>query len=219
MLIPKHLINSEIEQSSCEIMEEIEKCKESVAVRNNILEEERDRFKKAAMAVLEMLNGRDVRLPRKRKEKRKREITLTISLDRWPTSPPRADITRRTIQSWSTRNPSLATHTYPLIELSDLFPLANFCMMLEIGRAPPPPPLFAGKNGRRNFSGGVSVPRISGNASRRGFSATESTGGGFRRWMGSGFGEAPPWDLSVSDEGLRRKERMDLWRCIVALLY
>lgn len=38
-------------------MEEIEKCKESVAVRNNILEEERDRFKKAAMAVLEMLNG------------------------------------------------------------------------------------------------------------------------------------------------------------------
>nr|CAD1843049.1 unnamed protein product [Ananas comosus var. bracteatus] len=50
-------MTSEIEQSSCEIMEEIEKCKESVAVRNNILEEERDRFKKAAMAVLEMLNG------------------------------------------------------------------------------------------------------------------------------------------------------------------
>ncbi|XP_020097033.1 uncharacterized protein LOC109716129 [Ananas comosus] len=50
-------MTSEIEQSSCEIMEEIEKCKESVAVRNNILEEERDRFKKAAMALLEMLNG------------------------------------------------------------------------------------------------------------------------------------------------------------------
>ncbi|XP_020098080.1 uncharacterized protein LOC109716886 [Ananas comosus] len=50
-------MTSEIEQSSCEIMEEIKKCKESVAVRNNILEEERDRFKKAAMAVLEMLNG------------------------------------------------------------------------------------------------------------------------------------------------------------------
>ncbi|XP_072964213.1 uncharacterized protein [Typha angustifolia] len=52
-------MTSEIEQSSGEIMEEIEKCKESASVKNTILEEEKERFQKAAMAVLEMLNGSD----------------------------------------------------------------------------------------------------------------------------------------------------------------
>ncbi|KAM0933436.1 hypothetical protein DsansV1_C35g0228941 [Dioscorea sansibarensis] len=48
---------SEISESTGEIMEEMEKCKEYVNVKNTMLEEEKDRFQKAAIAVIEMLNG------------------------------------------------------------------------------------------------------------------------------------------------------------------
>ncbi|XP_010915051.1 uncharacterized protein [Elaeis guineensis] len=53
-------MTSEIDQTSAEIMEEIEKSKESAGVKNKILEEEKERFQKAAIAVLEMLNGSDI---------------------------------------------------------------------------------------------------------------------------------------------------------------
>ncbi|KAJ0960602.1 hypothetical protein J5N97_001527 [Dioscorea zingiberensis] len=48
---------SEISECTGEIMEEMEKCKEYVNVKNKILEEEKDRFQKAAIAVIEFLNG------------------------------------------------------------------------------------------------------------------------------------------------------------------
>ncbi|KAH7657350.1 Thioredoxin-like fold-containing protein [Dioscorea alata] len=48
---------SEISESTGEIMEEMEKCKEFVSVKNTMLEEEKDKFQKAAIAVIEMLNG------------------------------------------------------------------------------------------------------------------------------------------------------------------
>ncbi|XP_008793456.1 uncharacterized protein LOC103709741 [Phoenix dactylifera] len=53
-------MTSEIDETSAEIMEEIEKSKESAGVKNKILEEEKERFQKAAIAVLEMLNGSNV---------------------------------------------------------------------------------------------------------------------------------------------------------------
>ncbi|RWR73839.1 hypothetical protein CKAN_00214500 [Cinnamomum micranthum f. kanehirae] len=46
----------EIDQSSAGIMEDIERSKESSVERKKILEEERERFQKAAFTVLEMLN-------------------------------------------------------------------------------------------------------------------------------------------------------------------
>lgn len=50
---------SEIDQNSAGIMEEIEKCKDSALERKGILEEEKERFQKAAYTVLDMLNNRD----------------------------------------------------------------------------------------------------------------------------------------------------------------
>ncbi|WOK96901.1 hypothetical protein Cni_G05609 [Canna indica] len=50
-------MTSEIEQSSAEIMEEIEKCKESVDVRSKVLEQEKENLQKAAIAVLHIFNG------------------------------------------------------------------------------------------------------------------------------------------------------------------
>ncbi|XP_020571257.1 uncharacterized protein LOC110018320 [Phalaenopsis equestris] len=52
-------MTAEIDQSSGDVVEEIEKCKESASAKSKILEEERDRYQKAAMAVLQMLNGSD----------------------------------------------------------------------------------------------------------------------------------------------------------------
>ncbi|XXG48714.1 hypothetical protein AAC387_Pa02g3086 [Persea americana] len=49
----------EIDQSSAGIMEDIERCKDSSVERKKILEEERERFQKAAFTVLEMLNTGD----------------------------------------------------------------------------------------------------------------------------------------------------------------
>lgn len=40
-------------------MEEIEKCKDSALERKRTLEEEKERFQKAAYTVLDMLNNRD----------------------------------------------------------------------------------------------------------------------------------------------------------------
>ncbi|KAL0312018.1 UNVERIFIED_CONTAM: hypothetical protein Sradi_5601100 [Sesamum radiatum] len=51
---------SEIDQNSAGIMEEIEKSKDSVLKRKINLEEEKDHFQKAAAAVLDMLDGRDI---------------------------------------------------------------------------------------------------------------------------------------------------------------
>ncbi|XWS72587.1 hypothetical protein CRYUN_Cryun02cG0052700 [Craigia yunnanensis] len=50
---------TEIDQNSSGIMEEIEKCKDSALERKRSLEEEKERFQKAAYTVLDMLNSRD----------------------------------------------------------------------------------------------------------------------------------------------------------------
>ncbi|KAB1204520.1 hypothetical protein CJ030_MR8G021828 [Morella rubra] len=50
---------NEIDQNSAQVMEEIEKCKDSALERKRILEEEKERFQKAAYTVLDMLNNRD----------------------------------------------------------------------------------------------------------------------------------------------------------------
>ncbi|XP_074569386.1 uncharacterized protein LOC141826028 [Curcuma longa] len=49
-------MTSEIEQTSAEIAEEIEKCKESVEVRSKVLEEEKESLQRAALAVLQIFN-------------------------------------------------------------------------------------------------------------------------------------------------------------------
>ncbi|KAL0330306.1 UNVERIFIED_CONTAM: hypothetical protein Sradi_5017300 [Sesamum radiatum] len=51
---------SEIDQNSAGIIEEIEKSKDFVLKRKINLEEEKDHFQKAAVAVLDMLDGRDI---------------------------------------------------------------------------------------------------------------------------------------------------------------
>ncbi|OUZ99910.1 hypothetical protein BVC80_9069g17 [Macleaya cordata] len=51
---------NEIDQNSTGIMEEIEKCKESATEKKKMLEEEKERFQKAAYTVLDMLNNRDI---------------------------------------------------------------------------------------------------------------------------------------------------------------
>ncbi|ONK66426.1 uncharacterized protein A4U43_C06F7880 [Asparagus officinalis] len=48
-------MTSEINQSAGEISREIEKCRQSESAKNKILEEEKERFQKAAIAVLQML--------------------------------------------------------------------------------------------------------------------------------------------------------------------
>ncbi|KAI3792705.1 hypothetical protein L2E82_06593 [Cichorium intybus] len=50
---------TEIDQSSGGIIEEIEKCKESALERKRSLEEDKERFQKAAYSVLDMLNNRE----------------------------------------------------------------------------------------------------------------------------------------------------------------
>ncbi|KAL0323866.1 UNVERIFIED_CONTAM: hypothetical protein Scaly_2353700 [Sesamum calycinum] len=51
---------SEIDQNSAGIIEEIEKSKDFVLKRKINLEEEKDHFQKAAVAVLDMLDGCDI---------------------------------------------------------------------------------------------------------------------------------------------------------------
>ncbi|KAJ8464846.1 hypothetical protein OPV22_027398 [Ensete ventricosum] len=53
-------MTSEIEQSSAEIKEEIEKCKERVEVRSKALEEAKEHMQKTAIAVLQIFNGPEV---------------------------------------------------------------------------------------------------------------------------------------------------------------
>lgn len=53
-------LHSEIDQNSAAIKEEMEKSKDSVLQRKIDLEEEKDHFQKAAYAVLDMLNNRDI---------------------------------------------------------------------------------------------------------------------------------------------------------------
>ncbi|KAI3835369.1 hypothetical protein MKW98_020485 [Papaver atlanticum] len=49
-------MTNEIDQSSSGIMEEIEKCKESATEKKKMLDEEKERFQKAAYMALDMLN-------------------------------------------------------------------------------------------------------------------------------------------------------------------
>lgn len=51
----RYLCNSEINQTTVEISEEIEKCKQSESDKSKMLDIEKERFQKAALAVLEML--------------------------------------------------------------------------------------------------------------------------------------------------------------------
>ncbi|KAK4355430.1 hypothetical protein RND71_024401 [Anisodus tanguticus] len=48
---------NEIDQSSTEVMEEMEKCKDSALERRKTLEEQKDHFQRAAYAILNMLNN------------------------------------------------------------------------------------------------------------------------------------------------------------------
>ncbi|KAF3446013.1 hypothetical protein FNV43_RR11191 [Rhamnella rubrinervis] len=48
---------NEIDQNSSGIMEDIEKSKDSAVEKKRLLEEEKERFQKAAYAALDMLNG------------------------------------------------------------------------------------------------------------------------------------------------------------------
>ncbi|CAK9166604.1 unnamed protein product [Ilex paraguariensis] len=50
---------TEIDQNSAEIMEDVEKCKDSALERKKTLEVEKERFQKAAYTVLDMLNNRE----------------------------------------------------------------------------------------------------------------------------------------------------------------
>ncbi|KAJ3692047.1 hypothetical protein LUZ60_012403 [Juncus effusus] len=52
-------MTSEVDQSIGEINEDMEKCKGIVFEKSNLIEEEKERVQKAAMAVLQMLNGSD----------------------------------------------------------------------------------------------------------------------------------------------------------------
>lgn len=51
---------SEIDESSAGIMEEIQKSKDTALERKKGLEEEKERFQKAAFTVLDMLNPREI---------------------------------------------------------------------------------------------------------------------------------------------------------------
>nr|XP_017217073.1 PREDICTED: uncharacterized protein LOC108194628 isoform X1 [Daucus carota subsp. sativus] len=51
-------LKNEIDQHSAGIMEEIERCKDTVCERKKALDEEKDRFQKAAYTVLDLLNNR-----------------------------------------------------------------------------------------------------------------------------------------------------------------
>ncbi|KAK9102191.1 hypothetical protein Sjap_019445 [Stephania japonica] len=51
---------NDIDQSSIEIMEEMEKCKDSASLKRQILAEEKERFQKAAYTIIDMLNSREI---------------------------------------------------------------------------------------------------------------------------------------------------------------
>ncbi|KAK2984440.1 hypothetical protein RJ640_022583 [Escallonia rubra] len=53
-------MTNEIDQNSAGITEEIEKCKEFSLERKRTIEEEKERFQKAAFTVLDMLNNREI---------------------------------------------------------------------------------------------------------------------------------------------------------------
>ncbi|KAL3650846.1 hypothetical protein CASFOL_007249 [Castilleja foliolosa] len=53
-------MTNDIDQNSAGITEEIEKSKDAVLQRKLVLEEEKDHFQKAALAVLDMLHVRDI---------------------------------------------------------------------------------------------------------------------------------------------------------------
>ncbi|RVX19572.1 hypothetical protein CK203_005369 [Vitis vinifera] len=55
------ILHSEVDQNSAEVMEEIEKCKDSALEKKKLLEEEKEHFEKAAYTVLDMLNNSDSR--------------------------------------------------------------------------------------------------------------------------------------------------------------
>ncbi|GJV54404.1 hypothetical protein Tco_1450145 [Tanacetum coccineum] len=59
VFVPVSFKYSEIDQGSGGIVEDIEKCKESALERKSTLEEEKERFQKAAYSVLDLLNNRD----------------------------------------------------------------------------------------------------------------------------------------------------------------
>lgn len=48
---------SEVDQSSTEVTEDMEKCKESALERSKTLEEQKEHFQRAAYAILNMLNN------------------------------------------------------------------------------------------------------------------------------------------------------------------
>ncbi|XP_009783356.1 uncharacterized protein LOC142181106 [Nicotiana tabacum] len=50
---------SEIDQSSTEVTEDMEKCKDSALERRKTLEEQKDHFQRAAYAILNMLNNQE----------------------------------------------------------------------------------------------------------------------------------------------------------------
>lgn len=54
-------IYSEIDQNSAGISQNMENCKDYALERKKNLEEETERFQKAAYTVLEMLNNREIR--------------------------------------------------------------------------------------------------------------------------------------------------------------
>uniref|UniRef100_M1B5J9 Uncharacterized protein n=2 Tax=Solanum tuberosum TaxID=4113 RepID=M1B5J9_SOLTU len=50
---------NEIDQSSTEVTEDMEKCKESALERSKTLEEQKEHFQRAAYAILDMLNNQE----------------------------------------------------------------------------------------------------------------------------------------------------------------
>lgn len=55
------IVHSEVDQSSAEVTEEIEKCKDSALEKKKVLEEEKEHFEKAAYTILDILNSRESR--------------------------------------------------------------------------------------------------------------------------------------------------------------
>lgn len=50
---------NEIDQSSTEVTEDMEKCKDSALERRKTLEEQKDNFQRASYAILNMLNNQE----------------------------------------------------------------------------------------------------------------------------------------------------------------
>ncbi|XP_068653689.1 uncharacterized protein [Aristolochia californica] len=51
---------NEIDQCSSEIVEDLDKCKESISERKKMLEDDKECFQKAAFSVLDMLNHEEI---------------------------------------------------------------------------------------------------------------------------------------------------------------